>query len=157
MYSGSSQGRLVFISTGVIAPKSANSDLALEIGEAVAQYLVGNNFSEVKLKRNDMVVFIGSSLNSVAKTKHCDRSLSAVPQTHLHHQKATGNGNALFENGVMMLKKNKNVLVAILKSLVEPIADDELDNPLYIVDVGIFCIVSHGQQTQHTEMLLHTI
>ena len=40
MYGVSSQDRLVSIYTGVIAPMSANSNLGLEIGEAVAQFLV---------------------------------------------------------------------------------------------------------------------
>ena len=40
MYGVSSQDRLVSIYTGVIAPMSANSHLGLEIGEAVAQFLV---------------------------------------------------------------------------------------------------------------------
>ena len=43
--------RLVCISTGIIAPATANADGAIELGELAANQLTGKNYADVKLKR----------------------------------------------------------------------------------------------------------
>ena len=49
---------------GVVAPLSANTDKAAELGEEAAACLTGENCADVKLKWSDKVVFVGASFGS---------------------------------------------------------------------------------------------
>ena len=62
---GEYMDRLVCISTGIVAPATANANRAIELGELPANQLTGKNYAEVKLKRNDWmkVISIGVATN----------------------------------------------------------------------------------------------
>ena len=62
--------RLVCISTGIVAPATANADGAIELGELAANQLTGKNYTDVNLKRNDKVITIGVATNG-AKVRGC--------------------------------------------------------------------------------------
>ena len=53
IHKGEYMDRLVCISTGIVAPATANADGAIELGELAANQLSGKNYTDVKLKRND--------------------------------------------------------------------------------------------------------
>ena len=54
------------IATGIVAPLSANPDQAFQLGETAANALSGQNYADVKLKRGDRVISIGTASDSVA-------------------------------------------------------------------------------------------
>lgn len=53
------------IATGIVAPVSANPDRAFELGGTAAKNITGQNYADVKLKRNDRVISIGAASDSV--------------------------------------------------------------------------------------------
>ena len=63
-YKHEHKDKLVCISSGIVAPSKANADKAFEVGEEAARQMTGNNYTEVKLKRNDRVILIGTAINS---------------------------------------------------------------------------------------------
>ena len=63
-YTGEYATKLVNIATGVVAPSSANADSAYTLGEEAAARLTGTSYVDVKLRRNDKVVSVGSAINS---------------------------------------------------------------------------------------------
>ena len=72
IYKGEYMDNLVCISTGIVAPATANADGAIELGEltASANQLTGKNYTDVKLKRNDKVTYIGVATNG-AEVRGC--------------------------------------------------------------------------------------
>ena len=70
IYKGEYMERLVCISTGIVAPATANADRAIELGELAANQLTGKNYEDVKLKRNDKLISIGVATNG-AEVRGC--------------------------------------------------------------------------------------
>ena len=63
-YDGAKHDKLISIASGIVAPKYANVDRAIEIGEASASRLTGQNYSDVKMKRKERVIYISSLTNT---------------------------------------------------------------------------------------------
>ena len=146
-YKDEHKDKLVCISSGIVAPSKANADKAFEVGEEAARQMTGNNYAEVKLKRNDRVISIGTAINSTQVRGFeveidpmslflrvlCVIQKQEEMKEHLAYE-FSKHPPSLFE-GLLMRKTIKCTLADELKSgvtqqLVEP------QNPLYVVDGG---------------------
>lgn len=147
-YAGEHQLSLVCIATGVVAAATANADQAKELGECAAMSIVNQNYADVKLKRNDKVVSISASLNSVEVRGenvqvnptllflriNCVLKDKTEMREYLKYEFST-QPTSLFKDN-MMRKNTKSDLAAIIKPLTTPCSSLELDNPFYILDGG---------------------
>lgn len=147
-YAGAHRDSLVSVSTGIVAPKSANADRAFELGREAAERIVGENYADVKLKRKDRVISIGTANNSVTvrdQEVEVDPTLLFMRVTcvikqpsdmedHLRHE-FSKQPPALFDKGLMR-KNTKSVLANQLKAPVSPVSTDDLESPYYVVDGG---------------------
>ena len=61
-YTDEHRASLICLSTGTVAPISANADHVFVIGRKFAEH---RNFADVRLKRNDRVISIETVINSV--------------------------------------------------------------------------------------------
>ena len=135
------------ISTGIVAPSSANADSASEIGNASAESLTGKNYASAKMKRNDRVVSISMASNSVHVRVQevelnstllflrvtCVIKSSQEMEEYLKYEFGK-QAPALFDKG-MMRKGSKSTLANILK---EPVQPSNTADPTskYVVDGG---------------------
>ena len=147
-YKGEHKDRLVCISTGVVAPMTANADRAIELGLVAANQITGKSFSEAKLKRNDKVISIGAAMNGTeVRGSHvevdpmilflrvtCVIGERKEMRAHLKHE-FSKHPPSLFES-TCMRKTVKSVLADVLKSYANPVCSNELQNPHYIIDGG---------------------
>ena len=146
IYKGEYMDRLVCISTGIVAPATANAERAIELGELAANQLTGKNYEDVKLKRNDKVISIGVATNG-AEVRGCQVGIDPLSlflrvicvlrrrdemEVHLTYE-FSKHPPCLFNNAVMR-KSNKSVLANALKSYVNHIHASELQNALHVVD-----------------------
>ncbi|MES9880176.1 MAG: hypothetical protein ABW185_04765 [Sedimenticola sp.] len=147
-YAGEHCDSLVSVSTGIVAPKSANADRAFEIGRESAEHLTGDNYADAKLKRKDRVISIGTASNGVTvrdEEVEVDPTLLFMRVTcvikqpsdmeyHLKHE-FSKQPPALFDKGLMR-KNTKSVLANQLKAPVTPVSSDDIQDPYYVVDGG---------------------
>lgn len=147
-YGGDYRDCLVSISTGAVAPKCCNADSAVELGIQAAASLTGQNYSDVKLKRNDRIISIGAATNTATvrgQDVEVDPTLLFMRVTcviqkpsdmedYLKHE-FSKQPPALFEKGVMR-KNNKSALAKILKEPVVPVSGNSIENSYYVVDGG---------------------
>lgn len=147
-YSGENKDKLVCIATGVVAPETANADLAIKVGEEAASRLTGISYTDAKLKRNDKVISIAIANNSAKIRGHqveinpmslfmrvtCVIQNRSEMKDHLKHE-FSKQPPSIFENGIMR-KNTKSVLANALKAYVNPTPIGDLQNPLYVVDGG---------------------
>jgi len=148
IYKGEYKDRLVCISTGIVAPATANADRAIALGELAANELTGKNYADAKLKRNDKVISIGAATNS-AEVRGCHVEIDPISlflrvtcvirkreemKVHLTYE-FTKHPPSLFESAVMR-KTAKSVLADALKSYVNPMCAGEFQNALRVVDGG---------------------
>ena len=134
--------------TGVVAPKCSNADCAAELGIEAAARLTGQNYSDVKLKRNDRVISIGAATNTATvhgQDIEVDPTLLFMRVTCVI-RKPSDMGNqikhefskqppALFQKGVMR-KNTKSLLAKHLKAPVVPVSGNSPENSYYVVDGG---------------------
>ena len=147
-YTGEHHDILVSISTGIVAPSSANADCAFELVRESAQHLVDQNYADVELKRSNRVISIGTAIKGITvrnKVVEVDPTLlfmrvtcviekQAEIEVYLQHE-FSKQPPSLFYKG-MMRKNNKSILATLLKAPVDPVSSDSLQNPYYIVDGG---------------------
>ena len=140
--------RLVCISTGIVAPASANPDRAIELGELAANNLTGQNYADAKLKRNDRVVSIGVASESIEVRGHqveidpmslflrvtCVINKHQEMKDHLTHE-FSKYPPSLFDHGLMR-KTAKHTLADILKSRTKPVSADLVQNSIHVIDGG---------------------
>lgn len=138
---------LVSLTTGIVASAEINCDKAKEIGENILQKSIGNNFQDLKLKRNDKVKSLGfahktikvfDQVSPVNSTQLFNRILcSCKSEDHLKEcfkYELASYPLSLFDNG--QLRKNvKSVLFAHMDKKCQP-SNDLVDNAMFIVDGG---------------------
>ena len=139
---------MVSISTGVVDPECSSADCAVELGIEAAARLTGQNYSDVKLKRNVRVISIGAATNTATV---CGQDVQVDPtllfmrvtcvirkpsnmENHLKHE-FSKQPPALFQTGVMS-KNTKSVHAKHLKAPDVPVSGNSLENSYYLVDGG---------------------
>lgn len=147
-YIAEHKDRLVCIATGIVAPVSANPDRAFELGGTAAKNITGQNYADVKLKRNDRVISIGAASDSVeVRGKEveidpmslflrvtCVISDPREMKDHLAYE-FSKYPPSLFQKG-MMRKTAKHALADVLKKYSRPVSGDMLQDPIFVIDGG---------------------
>ena len=110
--------------------------------------LTGKNYADAKLKRNDKVIYIGVATNG-AEVRGCQVEIDPLSlflrvtcvlhgrdemKVHLTYE-FSKHPPSLFDS-VVMRTSNKSVLANALKSYVNPVHANELQNVLHVVDGG---------------------
>ena len=138
---------VVSVSSRVVSDNTVNCDQAFDVGEAAASSLTGKVFSDIKLSRNDRVVSITGSRNTIKVRGQevvinptllflritCVIKNKSEMKNYLKYELAK-QPPSLFDKGIMR-KGNNSTLGNILKTK-SPIHSELSDDACFVLDGG---------------------
>lgn len=139
---------LMSINSGVVANSDVNCDKAAEIGEKVINRIIGTNYSNLHLKRNDRVKPLLSGISSI---KIKDREITVNPALlfsrilcsasspeeikQCFKYELAPSSPSLFDNGLLR-KTTKSALYQIFDKLCPPLLQNPSFVTHYVIDGG---------------------
>lgn len=152
---------LVCVTNGLIASSTVNCDSAKDVGTSAMKAMVGKKFSDIHLKRKDVVTTLSKASNGIRVREH----LVEVNSTQLFHRmlcvvrsddelaanlqyELSAWPPALFENCSLRKGSGKAALLPVIENYLTPSLDlpEESVDTAYVIDGGYLLHVCSWQR-----------